>query len=78
MPLATMFGGIVGLIVSGSVLMEITFSWPGLGRLTVEAAFQRDYPLLMASFVIASTLGIIGMLLSDITYAWVDPRVRYE
>lgn len=78
MPLATMFGGIVGLIVSGSVLMEITFSWPGLGRLTVEAAFQRDYPLLMASFVIASILGIIGMLLSDITYAWVDPRVRYE
>jgi peptide/nickel transport system permease protein len=75
-PLATMFGGILTLIISGSLLFEITFSWPGLGRLTVEAAFQRDYPLLMASTVISSVLVILGNLLSDISYAWVDPRVR--
>ena len=78
MPLATMFGGILSLILSGSLLFEITFSWPGLGRLTVDAAFQRDYPLLMAATVLGSILVILGNLLSDISYAWVDPRVRYE
>ena len=79
MPLATMFGGtILGLLMAGSLLIEITFSWPGLGRLTVEAAYQRDYPLLMASFVITSFLSIVGILVSDIAYAWVDPRIRYD
>jgi peptide/nickel transport system permease protein len=78
MPLATMFGGILSLILAGSLLFEITFSWPGLGRLTVDAAFQRDYPLLMASTVLGSILVILGNLLSDISYAWVDPRVRYD
>jgi peptide/nickel transport system permease protein len=78
MPLATMFGGILTLILSGSLLFEITFSWPGLGRLTVDAAYQRDYPLLMAATVLGSCLVILGNLLSDISYAWVDPRVRYS
>jgi peptide/nickel transport system permease protein len=78
LPLATMFGGILSLILSGSLLFEITFSWPGLGRLTVDAAYQRDYPLLMASTVLGSILVILGNLLSDISYAWVDPRVRYD
>jgi peptide/nickel transport system permease protein len=78
LPLATMFGGILTLIISGSLLFEITFSWPGLGRLTVDAAYQRDYPLLMASTLIGSLLVILGNLLSDISYAWVDPRVQYD
>jgi peptide/nickel transport system permease protein len=78
MPLATMFGGILTLILSGSLLFEITFSWPGLGRLTVDAAYQRDYPLLMAATLIGSALAILGNLLSDISYAYVDPRVRYD
>jgi peptide/nickel transport system permease protein len=78
MPLATMFGGILSLILSGSLLLEITFSWPGLGRLTIDAAYQRDYPLLMASAFLGSVLVILGYLLSDIAYAWVDPRVRYD
>jgi peptide/nickel transport system permease protein len=73
-----MFGGILSLILSGSLLFEITFSWPGLGRLTVDAAYQRDYPLLMAVTVLGSLLVILGNLLSDISYGWVDPRVRYD
>lgn len=77
-PLATMFGGILSLILAGSVLFEITFSWPGLGRLFVDAAYQRDYPLIMASVVLGSVLVIAGNLLSDICYCWVDPRVRFE
>ena len=77
-PLATMFGPtMVGLLSSG-VLFEVTFSWPGLGRMAVDAAFQRDYPVLMGLATIFSFLGIMANLLSDITYGWVDPRVRYE
>lgn len=78
LPLATMFGGILTLIVAGAPLFEITFSWPGLGRLMVDAAFQRDYPMLMASTVIGSVLVILGNLLSDVSYGLVDPRVRYD
>jgi peptide/nickel transport system permease protein len=73
-----MFGGILSLVLSGSLLFEITFSWPGLGRLTVDAAYQRDYPLLMAVTLIGSFLVIAGNLLSDVSYAWVDPRVQYD
>lgn len=78
MPLATMFGGILSLVLSGSVFFEITFSWPGLGRLLLDAAYQRDYPMLMAFNMLGSVLVIAGNLLSDISYGWVDPRVRYE
>jgi peptide/nickel transport system permease protein len=77
-PLATMLGGIFTLLLSGSVLFETTFSWPGLGRMTVDAAFQRDYPVLMAMTVLSSTLAIMGNLLADVTYGWIDPRVRYD
>jgi peptide/nickel transport system permease protein len=77
-PLMTMLGPtLVGLLSSG-VLFEVTFSWPGLGRMSVDAAFQRDYPVLMGLATIFSFLGILANLLSDIAYGWVDPRVRYE
>jgi peptide/nickel transport system permease protein len=77
-PLMTMLGPtLVGLLSSG-VLFEVTFSWPGLGRMAVDAAFQRDFPVLMGLATIFSFLGILGNLLSDVAYGWVDPRVRYE
>jgi peptide/nickel transport system permease protein len=77
-PLMTMLGPtLVGLLSSG-VLFEVTFSWPGLGRMAVDAAFQRDFPVLMALATIFSFLGILANLLSDVAYGWVDPRVRYE
>jgi len=77
MPFVTGLGGIFLLILSGSVLFEIVFSWPGMGRLTIEAINSRDYPVMMALFVITSFLGIIGVLMVDILYGVVDPRVRY-
>ncbi|MFN8636636.1 MAG: ABC transporter permease [Chloroflexota bacterium] len=77
-PLMTMLGpSIVGLLSSG-VLFEVTFSWPGLGRMAVDAAFQRDFPVLMGLATIFSFLGILANLFSDVAYGWVDPRVRYE
>ncbi len=77
-PLVTMLGGVLSGLFSGSVLFETTFSWPGLGRMSVDAAFQRDFPVLMALTVIFSALLIFGNLLADIAYGWVDPRVRYD
>ena len=53
-------------------------SWPGIGRMAVAAAFQRDYPVLMALVMMGSVLVILGNLLADIAYGWVDPRVRYD
>ena len=77
-PIATLFGGILTIFVSGALLYEITFSWPGMGRLFIDAAYQRDYPLLMAGTMIGSFLVIAGNLLSDLAYGWIDPRVRYD
>ncbi|MFN8491217.1 MAG: ABC transporter permease [Caldilineaceae bacterium] len=77
MPFVTGLSGIFLLVLSGSLLFEIIFSWPGMGRLTIDAINSRDYPLMMALFVISSFLGILGVLLVDILYGIVDPRVRY-
>jgi ABC-type dipeptide/oligopeptide/nickel transport system permease component len=77
-PLMTMLGPTLVGLLSSSVLFEVTFSWPGLGRMSVDAAFQRDYPVLMGLATIFSFLGILANLLSDVAYGWVDPRVRYE
>ncbi len=78
MPFVTGLSGIFLLILSGSLLFEIVFSWPGMGRLTINAINSRDYPLMMALFVISSFLGILGTLMVDILYSVVDPRVRYD
>jgi len=77
-PLMTMLGPTLVSLLSSGVLYEVTFSWPGLGRMAVDAAFQRDYPVLMGLATIFSFLGILANLLSDVAYGWVDPRVRYE
>lgn len=78
MPFVTGLSGIFLLILSGSVLFEIVFSWPGMGRLAINAINSRDYPMMMALFVISSFLGIVGTLMVDILYSVVDPRVRYD
>lgn len=78
MPFVTGLSGIFLLILSGSVLFEIVFSWPGMGRLFITAVNTRDYPVMMALFVIGAFLGILGLLMVDILYSFVDPRVKYD
>lgn len=75
-PVATFIGPALGTLLSGAVIIEQVFSWPGLGQLTVNAVFQRDYPLVMGSIVVASVMFIIGVLISDLLYALLDPRIR--
>jgi peptide/nickel transport system permease protein len=78
LPFVTGLGGILLLFLSGSILFEVVFSWPGMGRLAVLAINSRDYPVMMGLFVISSALGIVGILMVDVLYGFVDPRVKYE
>lgn len=75
-PLVTILGPAIAGLIGGALVTETIFSWPGMGRLTFEAAIQRDYPLVLGAVMIASALVILGNLLSDILYGVVDPRVR--
>ncbi|MBZ0277351.1 MAG: ABC transporter permease [Anaerolineae bacterium] len=76
-PVATFFGPALGGLISGAVVIEQVFSWPGMGRLVVTAMLQQDFPLIMGSVLFSSVLFIIGLLISDILYSVLDPRVRY-
>ena len=78
LPVATIIGPALGALLGGAVVVEQVFSWPGMGRLVLTAAIQRDYPVVMGSVVITSLLFILGLLFSDILYAWLDPRIKYS
>lgn len=77
-PIATLFGAAVGSLLSGAVVIEQVFSWPGMGRLLINAVIQRDFPLVMGSVLFGAILYILGVLLSDVLYGVLDPRVRYN
>lgn len=78
LPVITVFGLNVTDILAGSVLTEIVFGWPGLGRLMYDAMYARDYPLLMGVFVFVSIGIIVTNLVIDIIYSFFDPRVRQQ
>ena len=75
-PLMTTLGPAIFGVLSGAVIVETIFSWPGMGRMTFSAAVQRDYPTVLGAVMFFSLLTILGNLLSDILYGVVDPRVR--
>jgi peptide/nickel transport system permease protein len=78
LPVITLLGVALPRLLAGSVVIEVVFAWPGMGRLLVESVFARDVPVAMAINLIAATLVLLGSLLADMAYAAVDPRVRYE
>lgn len=77
-PVATFIGPAIGTLLSGAVVIERVFDWPGMGKLVLDAVFNRDYPIVMGSVVVASIMYIIGVILSDILYAFLDPRIRFR
>jgi len=77
-PVVTLLGGALGSLLGGAVIVEQVFSWPGLGRLVIEAVSKRDYPVIMGSVLISGILYILGLLVSDMLYVLVDPRIRME
>lgn len=78
MPMATFIGPAIGFLLGGAVIVETIFAWPGMGRLVVNAVFERDYPLIMGSVIMSAILYIIGLIISDVLYAMIDPRVRLK
>lgn len=77
-PTLTMFAGLIPSIVGSSVIIEYLFSIDGLGALMLKALFERDYPIIMASFTIGALLTLIGILFSDIMYTVADPRIDFD
>jgi peptide/nickel transport system permease protein len=77
-PLVTMVAIDFPYVFSGSIFVELIFSWNGMGRLYWESATYRDYPVLLAVLIIGAGVIILSNLLADITYAYLDPRIRYE
>ena len=75
-PVVTILGGSLPNLFGGSVVIESVFSWPGIGRMAVDAAFSRDYPILMGLLLILATLVALGNLLSDLAYGVIDPRIK--
>ncbi len=77
-PLVTLFALDFPYIFTGSIYVELIFSWPGMGRLFYDAAVHRDYPVLMGILIISACLIIVCNLAADLAYAYLDPRVRYD
>jgi peptide/nickel transport system permease protein len=77
-PIATLIGPTITGVLGGAVITETIFSWPGLGRLTFQGVLQQDYPLVMAGVIIAAVGTLLGFILSDILYALIDPRIRFD
>jgi len=77
-PIVSLLGLFLPLVIGGSVVIEVVFSWPGMGRLMYDSILARDYPVVMASTFLFGVLVVVGNLLADLLYAAVDPRIRYD
>ena len=76
LPLVTLAGLDFAGLLSGVVLTETVFNWPGLGRLAFEAVFNLDIPLVMGTVLFSAALVVAANLVVDLLYAWLDPRIR--
>jgi len=77
-PIVTLLGSLLPGMFGGSVIIESIFSIPGMGQLGFEAVLSRDYPVVLAIATISAFLTLLGLLVSDLLYVWVDPRISYE
>ncbi len=78
LPLITVAGLNLGHLLGGTVVAEVVFSWPGVGRLMIQAVSQRDFPVIMACVVLMASIFVLMNLIVDLVYAVVDPRVRLK
>lgn len=77
-PIITLVGLYLPILFSGTVYIETVFAWPGMGKTIVDAIFQRDIPVVMATSLFFAIMVVLGNLLADVLYAVVDPRIRYD
>jgi peptide/nickel transport system permease protein len=78
LPVITVVGLQVGRLMSGAILTETVFSWPGIGRWLVDAIYARDFPIVQGATLFIALVFVGVNLLVDLLYAWVDPRIRFE
>ena len=76
LPVITLLGLQLGALLAGAVITETVFSWPGVGLLTIESIQSRDYPVVQACVLLISVFYVLVNLLTDLVYAWIDPRIR--
>ncbi|MBZ0294444.1 MAG: ABC transporter permease [Anaerolineae bacterium] len=77
-PVLTTLGSRLPLLISGSVIVEQIFDWPGMGQASLRATFGRDYPVLMGLIIMSSLITLIAILITDVAYTLVDPRIRLD
>ena len=77
-PVLTFSGLTLAGLLNGSVVVEVVFAWPGIGRLMLQGIQTRDFPIVQATVLTAGALYIVTALMVDILYAYVNPRIRYE
>jgi ABC-type dipeptide/oligopeptide/nickel transport system permease component len=76
-PTVSVMGVRIGTLLGGAIVVETVFSWPGVGRLMVDAIRARDYPVLQGSVLVMAVLFVVVNLVADLLYGWLDPRIRY-
>jgi peptide/nickel transport system permease protein len=76
LPTVTLVMMNIGFVLSGAILTEAVFNWPGLGLLSYDSMVQRDYPVMQAVFLLGSVAVIVANLIADIMYYYLDPRVK--
>ena len=76
LPVVTLAGLQAGAMIGGAVLIETVFAWPGIGRLLFDALAQRDYSLLLGTFLVTAALAIVFNVITDVVYTIVDPRIE--
>ncbi len=77
-PVVTLFGSFLPTVLSGAIITETIFNWPGMGRLFFESAYARDYPVILTILLIGTFFTIIGTFVADLAYGFVDPRIHYR
>jgi len=76
LPIITLLGLQLGVLLGGAVITETVFSWPGIGKLTIDSIMKRDYPVVQGCVLLISLTYVIVNMLTDLLYAWIDPRIR--
>ena len=76
LPVVTMLGLSLGRLIGGSVIIEMVFAWPGVGRLIVDSILKNDFPMVQASIIVlAASIAVVNLLV-DVSYRLIDPRIR--
>ncbi|MCL6583171.1 MAG: ABC transporter permease [bacterium] len=77
-PVISIVGLQIGALLTGSIITEMIFAWPGLGRLTIQAIYTRDYPLVQGCVLVVAMSYVLVNLLTDLAYTFIDPRIRFD